>query len=155
MTHAARGSGRAEWLLCRAGAHLCAIPIEHVVETMRALPIEPVAGAPHYVLGFSLIRDAPVPVIDTERIVSDETTSATRFVTVRTGPRTVALAAEAVLGISAIAADKLGELPPVLRDADTIEAIGTRDAELLFFLRAARIVPDEEIDRLAVAEALS
>jgi chemotaxis signal transduction protein len=46
-------------------------------------------------------------------------------------------------------------LPPILRDvaADLIEAIGTRDAQLLVVLRAARIVPDEVWTTLAAAEA--
>jgi chemotaxis signal transduction protein len=37
--------------------------------------------------------------------------------------------------------------------ADIIEAIGTRDAQLLVVLRAARIVPDEVWTSLAKAEA--
>jgi purine-binding chemotaxis protein CheW len=150
-------SGRAEWLLCRAGALLCAIPIEHVIETMRVLPIEPVAGAPRHVLGLSLIRGAPVPVVDTGLLVGEQPTRAERIVTVKAGNRTIALAADAVLGIAAIAPGEIGQLPPLLRDAaaDTIEAIGTRDAELLFFLRAARLVPEEMLDRLAFAGAMS
>jgi purine-binding chemotaxis protein CheW len=48
---------------------------------------------------------------------------------------------------------KLGELPPILRDAaiGIIEAIGTRDAQLLVVLRAARMVPDEVWTTLAAA----
>jgi purine-binding chemotaxis protein CheW len=150
-------SGRAEWLLCRAGALLCAVPIEHVIETMRVLPVEPVAGAPPHVLGLSLIRGAPVPVIDTGLLVGERATRAERLVTVRTGDRTIALAADAVLGIASLSSGELGDLPPLLRDAaaDTVEAIGTRDAELLFFLRAARLVPESMLDRLAFAGALS
>ena len=53
-------------------------------------------------------------------------------------------------GIWAIGAERLEQLPPLLRDAatETIDAIGTLDAELLFFLRTARIVPDDLFDRL-------
>jgi len=157
MTSAGSESARATWLLCRAGAHLCAIPIEHVIETMRAQPIEPIAGAPPYVLGLSLIRGAPTPVVDTGLLIGGTTTRRERFITVKSGERTIALLAEAVVGISAIALDKLGQLPPLLGDAaaKTIEAVGTRDAELLFFLRTARLVPEDLLDRLAFAEALS
>jgi purine-binding chemotaxis protein CheW len=150
-------SGRAEWLLCRAGALLCAIPIEHVIETMRVLPVEPVTGAPRYVLGLSLIRGAPVPVVDTGLLVGEQPTRPERLVTVKTGDHTIALATEAVLGIVPIASREVGALPPLLRDAaaDTVATIGTRDAELLFFLRAARLVPGEMLDRLAFAGALA
>ncbi len=37
------GDGRA--LICRAGDRVCALPLVHVVETMRPQPIEPVSGA--------------------------------------------------------------------------------------------------------------
>ena len=154
---AAGDAGRPLWLLCRAGAHLCAIPIADVIETMRLLPIEAVSGAPPYVRGLAIIRGAPVPVIDTGLLVGEQATRCTRLVTIRTGTRTVALAAEAVEGVSAIAPDKLGQLPPLLRAgaSETIEAIGMLDAELILFLRTARIVPDEALDRLEFAGALS
>jgi purine-binding chemotaxis protein CheW len=41
------------WLLCRAGGRLCALPVESVIETMRVLPIEKIAQAPEFVLGFA------------------------------------------------------------------------------------------------------
>lgn len=140
-------------LVCRAGAQLCAVPLEHVVEVMRVLPIKPVSGGPPYVCGLCIIRGAPVLVIDTGLLVGDRATAFERLITVKTGSRTIALAAEAVLGIWAIGAEKLNQLPPLLRDAatETIAAIGTLDAELLFFLRTARIVPEDLLDRL-VAE---
>jgi hypothetical protein len=33
-------------LLCVVGGRSCALPLTHVTENMRALPIEPFAGAP-------------------------------------------------------------------------------------------------------------
>jgi purine-binding chemotaxis protein CheW len=141
---------RASWLLCRAGTLLCAIPLEHVIEILRVLPIEAVAGAPRYVRGLCVIRGAAVPVVDTGLLIGDQPTKSERLVTIRTGSRTIALAAEAVLGIWAIGAEALKELPPLLRNAarETIAAIGTLDAELLFFLRTTLIVPQELLDRL-------
>ena len=144
-------------LVCRAGAQLCAVPLEHVVEVMRALPIKPVSGAPRYVCGLCIIRGAPVPIVDTGLLVGDRATACERLITVKTGSRTIGLAAEAVLGIWAIGADRLDQLPPLLRDAatETIAAIGTLDAELLFFLRTARIVPEDLFDRLVAEGARS
>lgn len=141
---------RANWLLCRAGRNLCAIPLAHVIEIMRPLPIEAVAGAPRYVLGLCIIRGAAVPVIDTGLLIGAQATRSERLVTIRTGDRTTALAAESVLGIAAIRPETFNELPPLLREAahETIAALGTLDAELLFLLRTARIVPAELLDRL-------
>jgi purine-binding chemotaxis protein CheW len=142
--------GRTSWLLCRAASRLYAIPLEHVIESMRALPIEAISGAPRYVRGLSIIRGSPVPVVDPGLLLCDQPTQAQRLVTIRSGRRTIALAAEAVLGIRSIAAETFSQLSPLLRDAaaETIAAIGTLDAELLFLLRATRIVPDDLLDRL-------
>jgi purine-binding chemotaxis protein CheW len=141
---------RTSWLLCRAGTHLCAIPLEHVIEVMRVLPIAAVAGTPPYVRGLCIIRGAPVPVIDTGLLVGDQATPPERLVTIKTGNRAIALAAQTVLGIWAVDAGMFNALPPLLRDAasETIAAIGTRDAELLFFLRTTLVVPPELHARL-------
>jgi purine-binding chemotaxis protein CheW len=145
------GDCRTSWLVSRARTHLCAIPLEHVIEIMRPLPMQAVAGAPGYVRGLCIIRGSAVPVIDSGLLVGDQASDAERLVTVRAGGRTIALASEAVLGIRAIDAKTFQELPPLLREAagETIAAMGILDAELLFLLRAARIVPAELLDRLA------
>lgn len=147
----------ATWLLCRAGTQLCALPTEHVIEVMRHLPITPIAGAPIYVRGMSVIRGAPVVVVDAALLVGQHTTEIARLVTIRAGTRTFALAVQSVLDISTFASDKSGQLPPLLRDTanETIEAIGILDAELLFFLRTARIVSEEVLAALTAAGAAS
>jgi purine-binding chemotaxis protein CheW len=145
----------AAWLICRIGRPLCAVPLAHVIEIMRRLPIEVVAGAPPYVHGLCIIRGAPVPVVDLGILVGDEATRANRLVTIRANGRTIALAAEEVLGIRAIGTETFKELPLLLREAaaETIAAIGTLDAELLYVLRAARIVPPDVLDHLIATES--
>ena len=106
-TSADEGHVRQYRLVCRAGAQLCAVPLEHVIEVMRVLPIKPVSGGPRYVCGLCIIRGAPVPVVDTGLLVGDRATAFERLITVRTGSRTIALAVEAVLGIWAIGAEML------------------------------------------------
>jgi purine-binding chemotaxis protein CheW len=133
----------ASWFVCRSGTLLAALPIEDVVETMRALPVEPIAGAPPYVAGLSIIRGAPVPVIDTGLLVSGASGRATRLVTVRAAARTIALTVDEVIGIAGFAADALRQLPPLLRDAETIAALDALDAELVVLLRNGRLVPDD------------
>jgi purine-binding chemotaxis protein CheW len=148
--NAANSAGRAHWFLCRAGTLLCAIPLDQVIETMRLMPVEPIAGAPRYVRGLCIIRGSPVPVVDTGLLLGDQATRAERLVTISAGKRTLALAVETVLGIRAIGTEAVNDLPPLLSDAATeaIAAIGTLDAELLLFLRTARIVPEDLLDRL-------
>jgi len=138
------------WLLCRAGRLLGALPVEHVIEIMRALPLEPFAGAPAYVRGVSIIRGAPVPVVDIGLLIGGEITHAARLVTVRTASRKVALAVERVIGVTTISSEVFGQLPPLLEEAaaDTIVAIGARDCELLVFLRTGRLVSEDVLARL-------
>jgi purine-binding chemotaxis protein CheW len=134
-----------------------ALPIEHVVEIMRVLPLERLAGVPPYVLGLSIIRGAAVPVIDIGMIVGGALSRAARLVTVRAATRTIALAVDAVIGVTAIAADCFGQLPPLLQDAaaETISALGTLDAELVVFLRTSRLVPDHVFAQLDATGAAS
>jgi purine-binding chemotaxis protein CheW len=145
------------WLMCRAGSMLCALPVDQVGETMRALPLEPFAAAPRYVLGLSIIRGVPVPVVDVGLIVGGAPTQAVRFVTIKTADRTVAVAFSRVIGISSIAADMSGQLPPLLDNAatETVAAVGARDAELLVFLRASRLVPEDVFAALDARTTLS
>lgn len=122
---------------------------------MRVLPIKAVAGVPRYVRGLSIIRGMPVPVVDTGCILSDRAITPERIVTVTTGTRMVALAVEAVVGIYAARPEELCQLPPLLRDADTIAAIGALDAELLLCLSFARLIPEDVLERLDAEEAAS
>jgi len=148
------GAGGSLSLVCRVGSRLCALPVEHVIETMRPLPVEPMAGAPRFVRGLSVIRGVPTPVVDAARLlgVTEEESDLAaapaaggRFVTLRAGERPVALAVDAVLTVRALAEPSLHELPPLLRDAatDVVSAVSVLDAELLLVLRAARLVPGD------------
>jgi purine-binding chemotaxis protein CheW len=139
----------ADWLFCRAGSHLFALPVSHVVETMRMLPIESLAGAPPVVRGLCIIRGAPTPVVDPALMLNDRSAQCERLVTVRTGKRTIAFATEAVLGVRTIAAHELEQLPPLLSNVQTIAAMRALDGELVFFLQIARVVPDDVLDRCA------
>jgi purine-binding chemotaxis protein CheW len=75
---------------------------------------------------------------------SAEPPASTRFVTLKTEKKFVALAVEEVVGIRGFAEDALQDLPSLLRTAnpDLIASVGMLDSELLFVLQTARIVPD-------------
>jgi purine-binding chemotaxis protein CheW len=138
-------------LFCRVRDRLCALPLAHVVETMRPLGVEPLAAMPSFVRGLARIRGVAVPVVDAGALLGAKAAAcATRFVTLRAGERTVALAVEEVLGVRTLAGASLVELPPLVRDAndELVAAVGTLDAELLVVLRAARLVPAELWDAL-------
>jgi len=130
-------------LVCRVGSRLCALPAEHVIETMRPLPVQELPGAPRSLRGVARIRGAAVPVVDLAVVLGAEDGQPTRFVTVNAGGRRVALAVDSVVGVRVLPAGSLPDLPPLLHDASTeaIAAIGTRDAELLLVLRASHLVP--------------
>jgi purine-binding chemotaxis protein CheW len=133
----------ANWLLCQAGSHRFALPLLYVIETMRPLPIEPLSGAPPLVRGLSIIRGAPVPVVDAAMLFDDQPAPCERLVTARTGERTIALGVQRVFGIRALQQERLDRLPPLLGDSETIAGIKILDRELMFFLHMTRIIPEE------------
>lgn len=146
-TEAPDARPRRTMLVVRAGSRSYAVPVEVVLETMRPLPIETIVGTPIFVRGLSVIRGAPVPVIDLAMLLEsrEAATKHERFVTVRSQGGTFALEVDGVVGVRDLDWNQLEELPPVLgRGADDpVEAIAVVDKEFLMVLRSARIVPDE------------
>lgn len=133
-------------LLMRTRSLTCAVPLPHVVETLRPLPLEPLASPPPFVLGLSVIRGAPVPVVDLGRLLGAAGAPLpVRFVVLRVAGRRVALAVEGVLGVRELDPARLQDLPPLLSGAEAgaVEAVAAHDAHLLVVLRAARTVPDD------------
>jgi len=144
------------FLLCRIGSRIGALAVKDVRETMRPLPIEPLAGTPPFVLGVAIVRGSAVPVIDAGRLLDPSadpsasssaaatSPSAARFVSLELGDRTAVLAVDAVLDVRSLAAGILAQIPPLLRGAgkELVSIIGALDAQLLLVLEAARLVPD-------------
>jgi purine-binding chemotaxis protein CheW len=137
------------FLLCRIGTRIGALALKDVRETMRPLPIEPLTGMPPFVLGVAVVRGFPAPVVDAGRLLNPSSsfsmlTISARFVSLKLGERTAALAVDAVLEIRSLAAGILADIPPLLREAgaEQMAAIGALDTQLLFVLEAARLVPE-------------
>jgi len=133
-------------LICRIRGGLCALSLSQVVETMRPLPTEWVAGAPPFVSGLAVIRGMAVPVVDAARLIGGgdgELGRARRFVTLDLGGRTVALAVDDVVGVRTLSASSRHDLPPLLKDAarESIDAVAALDSHLLLVLQAARLLP--------------
>jgi purine-binding chemotaxis protein CheW len=131
-------------LIAKVGALTCAIPIEHVVETMRPLPAVPVGRTPAFVRGLAIVRGVPVVVIDTAALlgVSHEQDPRARYVIVRADQRRAALEVDAVLDVRQLSHAELEALPGLV-DADVVATIGAADLGLIVVLEAARAVPAE------------
>lgn len=142
-------STAALWLVCRVGDLACAIPLENVREIMRGLPIDPLPGMPSFVLGLSIIRGTPAPVVDAGLLLGDQACKMAWMVTLNVGDRGIALVVDGVLGVRTIEAELTAAMPPLLRNAAAVAAaIGVLDSELLLFLNIARCVPEALIDLL-------
>jgi purine-binding chemotaxis protein CheW len=131
-------------LLCRVGSRMCGLPLEHISETMRPLPVEPIEGMPPFVDGLSIIRGVPVPVVDLGRLLGNQAEAGrrARFVLVRVHERYVALAVDFVIGIGSIP-DSATTLPSLLGEANAefVAAVGSLDARLLLILESGLILP--------------
>lgn len=124
---------------------LCAVPLGCVIETMRPLPVEPIAGAPPFVCGVSLIRGSPSPVVDLGALLGMPDGPRNRFVTLRVGSRRVSLSVSEVVGIREIDPSLFETLPPLLQQAcqEVIEAIAILDSQFLLLLRGGWELPEE------------
>jgi len=138
----------ARLLTCRVGPKICALQLDHVVETFRPLPVEQLPNLPPFVRGISMVRGQPTPVLDARALLgSDDGAPPGRCVSLRWQARgvrrAIALAVDAVLGVIELDGGQLGELPPLLRSASgqALGAIGAVDSDLLLLLQHTRVVP--------------
>jgi purine-binding chemotaxis protein CheW len=136
-------------LALTAGSLVCAVPLEHVVETMRPLPIEGLSSMPRFVLGLSTIRGVAVPVVDLRALImaraSTERPSMGRFVSLKLGERRAALAVDTVIGVRELDPSRWEGMPPLLgqMDPSIIEALDALDERFLLVLRVTRLLTDE------------
>lgn len=142
---AGNDAASASFLICRCNQRLCALPLAHVAETMRPLPVESIPDMPPFLLGVSIIRGALVPVVNVAQLVGATShDEPARYVTLKVDERQVALAVEGVVGVRELPPASVDEIPPLLRDSgsDLISAITTLDAELLVVLQGARLISE-------------
>jgi len=152
-----RAAGRKALIVGRQG-RICAVPLKHVIETMRPLPVEPLSGVPSFVRGVSIIRGIPTPVVDLGAVLGTPNELAERFVTLRVGDKQVALSVSAVLGVRVLdTIMTVQELPPLLQDAasDIVAMIGTLDEQFLMVLQAGWELPDVVWQALTAQEVVS
>ena len=137
-------------LISRAGRNLLALALSDVAEVMRPLRISSVEGAPAFVLGVSVVRGTPVPVIDARLLLGEPSSSRPtgRWISLRLGKRRAALAVDDVLGTRTLDDATLEAMPPLLRSAapGVAETVAALDDELILVMRAGRVVPEAAWD---------
>ncbi len=142
-------------LLVNAGGFICALPIEKVREIMRPLNVERLSGLPEYVLGLSLIRGQPTPVVSLPILLKGKHSSETeRFVSLNAGHRPVAISVAAVIGVFNLENVTLDNVPPILNQVQqsVASAIGKIDRELLLVLESGYILSEELWGRIKELE---
>jgi len=156
----ASARGAARLLSFRVGAKVCVLPLEHVVETFRPLPVERLPDLPAFVPGLSIIRGQATPVVDVRTVLgSDDHRPPMRCISVSwetgKGRRDLALAVDAVLGLIELESERLGELPPLMRAGagESVKALSTTDDRLLLLLEHTRLLPEPIWRALEAREA--
>ena len=144
-------------LVCRVQSRLCGLPLDAVEETLRPQPLRPLASPPVHVQGLARIRGDWVPVVDLTGLLGLEPVAPRRYIVVRAGERRVALAVTEVLGLQALPAGTVRDLPPLLRDRahGAIAALAERDDDLIAVLDQARLLPAETLNSLSSLSSLS
>ena len=148
------GPGSRCFLMVRARAWMCALPLEDVEETMRPLPVAPVASAPAFVRGVSLVRGQSTPVVHLATLLGGEGASEAgpegRFVSLRVAGGRVALEVDAVRGLRWLDESTLNDVPSLLRNSahGHLDYLGSVDGQLMAVLDAAHLVPQDVWARL-------
>lgn len=129
-------------LLCRSGSRICALPIIEVVEVLRPLTVESIAGVAGVVRGAAVVRGMVVPVVGLTEILGLPPEPEARWVVLRVGARRAVLAVAQVLGVAPLAAQPGVE--PLLREGlhEAVAAMGAVDEGLLMLLEGSRVVPE-------------
>lgn len=129
-------------LLFRAAGLRFALPISHAVEILRPLSLDPVPGAPGFVLGISIVRGLATPVVSLRGLLGAACEEPSRLILLRVGARRVALAVEGVEGISPIPGSVFSGAPPLLGRvaSGALEAVAALDGELLIVLEAGKLL---------------
>lgn len=132
------------FLILRAGALRCALPVSAVREVMRPLPIEAAYGLLPGVLGATIVRGKPVPVVSLDRLLHQPEEAPTRFVVVRTPGRDCVLACTAVESIMRLDGREWQKLPNLLQSLRAAGQIAAADGDLVVTLEMGRVLPPLE-----------
>ena len=130
-------------LSLRAGGRHCALPLSMVVEVLRPLPVEALRDTPDFLLGMSVLRGRPVPVLDLARLLGDAHSEAGRWLHLRLGDRPLALAVDSVDGVQRFEQVEWQRLPTLFDQAEpapSVARLAELDHQLLTQLDAMRLL---------------
>lgn len=109
---------------------------------MRPLPVRTVEGLSSAVLGVSVIRGIPTPVVSLSRLLSQPQTKDTRFVVLRTPGRDCALSVDQVHSIESLGEAAWQAMPNLLARVDSAAQIRAEDEDLIVSLNMARLIAE-------------
>lgn len=150
-------------LVFHAGTRLCGVPLESVVETLRPLPVEPMAGQSAIVSGICVVRGEPAPVLNVALLIGgDADQPVTRFISMAADKspateghrRPVVLAVDSVLGVREVESESVHDLPPLLSHvaSNLVGGLGMVGGDSLLLLRDARLLADSlDLDLVAAS----
>ncbi len=141
-------------VVCRVAEFLAAIPLDHVSETMRPLPIRSFEGMADPLVGLAIVRGRPIPVVSARRLLGLEVgTTPTRFVALRLGSHAAALAVDGVVGVRILSPEVVGAWPSLAESVapGRATAVALLDHQLLLVLQAARLVSEQVWAAVAAA----
>jgi len=130
---------------------LGALPLTHVTEIMRPLPVVPPSDLDAGVLGLATIRGVSTPVIDAA-VLLGRTGRPTRYVTLALGRRQVALAVDDVLGVAHLGRESQGMPAPLLEAR--LAAVARIDPDLPRVLLTLRLVPRDRWETMRAEAAV-
>jgi purine-binding chemotaxis protein CheW len=143
-------------LMVRVRAWISALPSKFVIEVMRRLPIQPVVGAPSFILGMSIVRGEVTPVISLGLLLgSTERTLPERFVLVQAGQRRAVIGVDEVMGVDVIDEKRLDDAPGLLSEVlpRDVTRIGVLDSTVLVMLEGGKLLSDDTWRALAALQA--
>lgn len=147
---------RSAVLMVRARGWICTLSSSFVIEVMRRLPIEPVVGAPSFILGMSIVRGEVTPVLSLGALLgSVDRDVAERFVLVQVGQRRAVLGVEAILGVDVIDEKQLDDAPGLLSEVlpRDVTRIGVLDRSVLVMLESGKLLSEDTWRAVAALQA--
>jgi purine-binding chemotaxis protein CheW len=130
------------FLVVRSGDLRCALPLSQVREIMRPLPVNAAEGLPPGVLGISLVRGVPLPVVSLASLLRQPGGQESRFVVVRTPGRDCVLAVDEVNSITDFEAHAWQQMPKLLQRIAFAAEIAAADEDIVVTLDTGRIVAE-------------
>ena len=131
--------------MVQIGERLCAFPITHVSETMRAPKTTDLSSPFPFISGAAIVRGDAILVVDGRKLLGQAESAVARMVILKAGARKFGLTVDSVDGIVEIQDEQDGrELAPLLTQAagDWVERLVKLDNALVTVLASGRLVPE-------------